>query len=251
MSTHDGRSNVRRQICRSSGQDPGSGPAVLVAAAGQLSLTARAEARPSSCFWKDGQPRRQVQQHDGSPGLPGCRLGRGDRRHRDRQALQPDLRRRWPSGHPCRQGTSFTDAGPGNDRIVLHPKSNDNQVHGGAGDDEIDGSSGNDFIYGSPVACPPGSATATTWSARAATITFTTTGEPATSFAARPVPTACTASAGGLPGARRQRHRLHLLQRRQEPKRSDRESVRRAGQRPHPGRPDTEQRPRLSRRRRG
>ncbi|HMU27100.1 MAG TPA: calcium-binding protein [Solirubrobacterales bacterium] len=130
--------------------------ALLVAAAGQLFLTARAEARPSSCFGKTVNrvvkssnttvhlAYRDVAWVEGTGvtviGKPYSRICAGG----GRQVIHAG------------KGTSFTDAGPGNDRIVLHPKSNDNQVHGGAGDDEIDGSSGNDFIYGSPRRLPSG-----------------------------------------------------------------------------------------------
>lgn len=56
------------------------------------------------------------------------------------------------------KGTSFTDTGSGDDRIVLHPKSNNNKAYGGLGDDEIIGSNGHDFIYGSPENAPAGPA---------------------------------------------------------------------------------------------
>ncbi len=54
------------------------------------------------------------------------------------------------------KGTSFTDTGSGDDRIVLHPKSNNSKAYGGPGNDEIIGSNGHDFIYGSPVNAGPG-----------------------------------------------------------------------------------------------
>ncbi|MEX1219154.1 MAG: calcium-binding protein [Solirubrobacterales bacterium] len=48
------------------------------------------------------------------------------------------------------KGRSLTDTGPGNDRIILHAKSNLNTARGGLGNDLILGSNGNDFLYGSP-----------------------------------------------------------------------------------------------------
>lgn len=54
------------------------------------------------------------------------------------------------------KGKSFTDAGPGNDRIVLHPSSNLNHAYGGLGNDVIIGSNGHDFLYGGPKKNPRG-----------------------------------------------------------------------------------------------
>lgn len=54
------------------------------------------------------------------------------------------------------KGKSFTDAGPGNDRIILHPSSNLNRAYGGLGDDVIIGSNGHDFLYGGPKRNPRG-----------------------------------------------------------------------------------------------
>lgn len=48
------------------------------------------------------------------------------------------------------KGRSLTDAGPGNDRIVLHPSSNRNDAKGGVGNDVIIGSRGHDFLQGGP-----------------------------------------------------------------------------------------------------
>jgi Ca2+-binding RTX toxin-like protein len=52
------------------------------------------------------------------------------------------------------KGRSLTDTGPGNDRIILHDKSNLNIARGGLGNDLILGSNGNDFLYGSPMRVP-------------------------------------------------------------------------------------------------
>jgi len=52
------------------------------------------------------------------------------------------------------KGRSLTDTGPGNDRIILHDKSNLNIAKGGLGNDLILGSNGNDFLYGSPKSVP-------------------------------------------------------------------------------------------------
>lgn len=54
------------------------------------------------------------------------------------------------------KGKSFTDAGPGNDRIILHPSSNNNKAYGGLGDDVIIGSNGHDYLYGGPKRNPRG-----------------------------------------------------------------------------------------------
>lgn len=54
------------------------------------------------------------------------------------------------------KGLSKTDAGPGDDKIVLHPKSNLNKAYGGLGDDVIIGSNGHDFLYGGPKRNPGG-----------------------------------------------------------------------------------------------
>ncbi len=48
------------------------------------------------------------------------------------------------------KGRSLTDAGPGDDRIVLHRKSNKNRAFGGLGNDFLRGAKGHDFLYGSP-----------------------------------------------------------------------------------------------------
>lgn len=48
------------------------------------------------------------------------------------------------------KGRSLTDAGPGNDKIVLHKSSNKNRAYGGLGNDRIEGAKGHDFLYGSP-----------------------------------------------------------------------------------------------------
>ena len=56
------------------------------------------------------------------------------------------------------KGTSFTDAGPGDDKIVLHDKSAGSKAYGGLGNDEIIGSRGHDQLYGSPKKVPAGAA---------------------------------------------------------------------------------------------
>lgn len=56
------------------------------------------------------------------------------------------------------KGKSFTDAGPGNDRIILHPSSNMNKAYGGLGNDVITGSNGHDYLYGGPKRNPRGAA---------------------------------------------------------------------------------------------
>lgn len=57
--------------------------------------------------------------------------------------------------HPGK-GRSLTDAGPGDDRIILHKKSNKNKAYGGLGDDYIRGGKGHDFLYGGPSKNPKG-----------------------------------------------------------------------------------------------
>ncbi len=54
------------------------------------------------------------------------------------------------------KGKSLTDAGPGNDRIILHPSSNLSKAYGGLGNDVIIGSHGHDFLYGGPQRNPKG-----------------------------------------------------------------------------------------------
>ncbi|MGK2932454.1 MAG: hypothetical protein ACSLFD_06760 [Solirubrobacterales bacterium] len=54
------------------------------------------------------------------------------------------------------KGRSLTDAGPGDDRIVLHKKSNKNRAFGGPGNDRIVGARGHDFLYGGPKKNPGG-----------------------------------------------------------------------------------------------
>ncbi len=54
------------------------------------------------------------------------------------------------------KGRSLTDAGPGNDRIVLHRSSNKNRAFGGLGNDRIIGAKGHDFLYGGPKKNPRG-----------------------------------------------------------------------------------------------
>jgi Ca2+-binding RTX toxin-like protein len=56
------------------------------------------------------------------------------------------------------KGRSMTDTGAGNDRIILHAKSNLNVARGGLGNDVILGSNGNDFLYGSPTRVPSAAA---------------------------------------------------------------------------------------------
>lgn len=48
------------------------------------------------------------------------------------------------------KGTSMTDAGPGDDKIVMAEKSVKSKVYGGLGNDEIIGSRGHDLLYGGP-----------------------------------------------------------------------------------------------------
>ena len=52
------------------------------------------------------------------------------------------------------KGLSHSDGGAGNDKIILHPKSNLSEAKGGLGNDLILGSNGNDFLYGSPKRVP-------------------------------------------------------------------------------------------------
>jgi hypothetical protein len=56
------------------------------------------------------------------------------------------------------KGRSMTDTGAGNDRIILHDKSNLSIARAGLGNDLILGSNGNDFLYGSPKRVPRGAA---------------------------------------------------------------------------------------------
>jgi Ca2+-binding RTX toxin-like protein len=49
------------------------------------------------------------------------------------------------------KGTSLTDAGPGNDKIVLNDRSVRSKAYGGLGNDVIIGSRGHDKLYGSPL----------------------------------------------------------------------------------------------------
>ncbi|MGK2955478.1 MAG: hypothetical protein ACSLFI_07410 [Solirubrobacterales bacterium] len=52
------------------------------------------------------------------------------------------------------KGWSRTDAGPGNDRIILHRSSTTSRAYGGLGDDRIEGARGHDFLYGGPKKNP-------------------------------------------------------------------------------------------------
>jgi len=54
------------------------------------------------------------------------------------------------------KGTSLTDAGPGDDKIVLNDKSVHSRAYGGLGNDVIIGSRGHDKLYGSPLKVPAG-----------------------------------------------------------------------------------------------
>lgn len=54
------------------------------------------------------------------------------------------------------KGWSKTDAGPGDDKIILHRSSSKSRAYGGLGNDRIEGANGHDFLYGGPKSNPGG-----------------------------------------------------------------------------------------------
>jgi Ca2+-binding RTX toxin-like protein len=129
---------------------------LLLCAFGALTLTSEAEARPKKCFGK--KINRVV-----SGKKKTVRLA-----YRDVAwiAAKNVTVRAKPNSTICAgrgrqviyagKGTSLTDAGPGNDKIVMNDKSVHSKAYGGLGNDLIIGSRGHDKLYGSPKKVPAG-----------------------------------------------------------------------------------------------